>query len=221
MAFTVNVEEYKRPKFKVEVEVPKEAFKLNDTVKVPGKATQYNGVPVGGAKVRTASPARCATRTGSSSTAGGGRSRTGPLRRSPAGSFRPNPTARSSIPFQALPDLTVTRKDEPTFRYTITADVTDTTGETRTGTKSVQVGYVALRATIKCRRLAHGRQASEVRPEHHDARRRGSGREGHAQGLSPEAARKAGPRAISSALHYWFPRLKADETPKPDPAQAD
>ena len=37
---------------------------------------------------------------------------------------------------------------DPAFRYTITADVTDTTGETRTGSKSVQVGYVALRATI-------------------------------------------------------------------------
>ncbi len=47
----VTVEEYKRPKFKVEVDAPKEAGKLNDTIKVPGKATQYNGVPVGGAKV--------------------------------------------------------------------------------------------------------------------------------------------------------------------------
>ena len=50
-AAAFNVEEYKRPKFKVEVETPKDSFKLNDTVKVPGKATQYNGVPVGGAKV--------------------------------------------------------------------------------------------------------------------------------------------------------------------------
>ncbi len=46
-----NVEEYKRPKFQVDVDAPKEAFKLNDTVKVPGKAMPYTGVPVGGAKV--------------------------------------------------------------------------------------------------------------------------------------------------------------------------
>src|SRR5262249_30778097 len=34
------------------------------------------------------------------------------------------------------------------FQYTISADVTDTTGETRSGSKSINVGYTALSATL-------------------------------------------------------------------------
>src|SRR5439155_21148679 len=51
------------------------------------------------------------------------------------------------IPFTAKPDPTVPPKDEPTFKYTVTANVTDMTGETRTSTKSVEVGYAALKVT--------------------------------------------------------------------------
>jgi uncharacterized protein YfaS (alpha-2-macroglobulin family) len=49
---SVNVEEYKRPKFQVELAAPKEAVRLNAEVSVGGKATVYTGVAVGGAKVR-------------------------------------------------------------------------------------------------------------------------------------------------------------------------
>ncbi len=144
----VTVEEYKRPKFKVEVEAPKEAGKLHDTIRVPGKATQYNGVPVGGAKVtyRVTRSVRypawffefCWWR---------------PVPQKPAqeiahGVITTEPDGSFTIPFVAKPDLTVPEKDEPSFHYTVTADVTDTTGETRTGTKGVNVGYVALRATV-------------------------------------------------------------------------
>jgi len=57
------------------------------------------------------------------------------------------PDGSFTIPFIARPDPSVPPKDEPSFRYTVTADVTDTTGETRTGTRSVNVGYVALHGT--------------------------------------------------------------------------
>ena len=144
----VTVEEYKRPKFKVEVEAPKDAGKLNDTIKVPGKATQYNGVPVGGAKVTfrvtrevrypdwyfayrwwNPVPAKPAQEIAN-----------GVVTSEQDGSF--------VIPFVAKPDLSVSEKDEPSFRYVVSADVTDTTGETRSASKSVNVGYVALRATV-------------------------------------------------------------------------
>ena len=39
-------------------------------------------------------------------------------------------------------------KDEPIFRYEVSADVTDTNGETRTGERAVQAGYTALRASL-------------------------------------------------------------------------
>src|SRR5207248_2014883 len=53
-----------------------------------------------------------------------------------------------TVAFTAKPDRNVPEKDEPSFKYTVTADVTDTTGETRSGSKSVEVGYTALRATV-------------------------------------------------------------------------
>ncbi len=148
-ATSVSVEEYKRPKFKVEVEAPKDASKLNDVVKVPGKAMQYNGVPVGGAKVsfRVTREVRypdwffeccCWWRPMPSK----------PAQEIAHGTVTSEPDGNFTIPFLALPDLSVSPKDEPSFRYTVTADVTDTTGETRTGTKSVNVGYVALRAVV-------------------------------------------------------------------------
>ncbi len=39
-------------------------------------------------------------------------------------------------------------ESEPTFQYTIYADVTDTTGETRSAQRGVNVGYTALAATL-------------------------------------------------------------------------
>src|SRR5207249_4257329 len=46
------------------------------------------------------------------------------------------------------PDLSVSEKDEPTFHYSVSADVTDTTGETRSGERSINVGYTALKAAL-------------------------------------------------------------------------
>ena len=147
-ASVVTVEEYKRPRFKVELNAPTGAIKVNDIVNVPGTATQYNGIPVGGAKVtyRVTREVQypdwfftyCWWR---------------PVPRSPAAEIAHGVVTTDAdgsfvVPFEAKPDLSVSPKNEPSFRYTLTADVTDTTGETRSGTKTVNVGYVALRATV-------------------------------------------------------------------------
>jgi hypothetical protein len=52
------------------------------------------------------------------------------------------------IQFDAKPDLSVPEESEPTFRYTVYADVTDTTGETRSSQQTVAVGYTAMSATV-------------------------------------------------------------------------
>ncbi len=48
------------------------------------------------------------------------------------------------IQFIAKPDLSVAEKDEPIFQYQVSADVTDTNGETRSAERMVQAGYTAL-----------------------------------------------------------------------------
>ena len=143
-----NVEEYKRPKFQVAIDDPKVAAKLHGKVNITGKATAYTGVAINDAKVkwRVVREVRYPSwwgwcywwrpmPQGKSQEIAHGISGT-----KPDGSF--------DIEFTALPDLSVPEKDEPTFHYKIHADVTDTTGETRSADNSINVGYTALKASV-------------------------------------------------------------------------
>jgi len=147
-AVQFNVEEYKRPKFQVIVDRPEVAPKLNDEATVKGRATAYTGAAVGGAEVRyrVVRNVRYPIWWGwyywwRMPPAGGsqeilhGRATTGG-----DGTFE--------ITFRARPDVSVLEKDEPVFEYTVYADVTDTTGETRSGRQTLRVGYTALQATM-------------------------------------------------------------------------
>lgn len=145
----VSVEEYKRPQFLVELDAPKEPAKLGGEVQLTGKATAYTGAAVGGAKVKyrvvreVRYPPwhyeffwwRMPPNRGDSQEIAHGSAVT-----SPDGTF--------PIAFVAKPDKTVPEKDEPTFRFTVSADVTDTNGETRSDSHTVNVGYTALQATL-------------------------------------------------------------------------
>lgn len=137
-----NVEEYKRPKFQAEIAAPAEAAKLDAPVALTGKATAYNGAAIGGAKVkwhvtRTVQlprwcwwwqpPATKAVAHGTVVT-------------EPDGTFK--------IEFPATPDRSLPTKNEPTFVFSVHADVTDTTGETRSADRTVSAGYTALQATL-------------------------------------------------------------------------
>ena len=143
-----NIEEYKRPKFQVELAAPKEAAKLNAEVSMPGKATAYTGAAIGGAKVRyrvvreVRFPSWCwwGWRTFRPGREQSQAIAHGAIVTQNDGSF--------TIKFIGKPDLSVREKDEPTFEFTVYADVTDTTGETRTMQRSVRVGYTALQATL-------------------------------------------------------------------------
>lgn len=146
-ATSFNVEEYKRPKFEVKLDAPKTAAKLSSEVSLQGKATSYTGAAIGGASVRyrVVREVRypswwygcfwwCAPQTNSQEIAHG------MVTTENDGSF--------PIKFLAKPDPAVPEKDEPTFHYTVTADVTDTTGETRSAQNEVNVAYTALAAEL-------------------------------------------------------------------------
>jgi hypothetical protein len=53
-----------------------------------------------------------------------------------------------TIEFMARPDLAISLTNEPTFVYSVTADITDNAGETRSADRSVRVGYAALEAVL-------------------------------------------------------------------------
>ncbi|MBK8478597.1 MAG: hypothetical protein IPL39_20635 [Opitutaceae bacterium] len=137
-----NVEEYKRPKFQVALEAPTDAAKLDSRVTVVGKATAYTGAAIGGAKVQwrvvrdVQFPSWCWWwRPQAAKAVAHGIAASGP-----DGTFK--------VTFTAEPDRAVPAKSEPVFSYTVFADVTDTTGETRSDERTVRAGYTALAASV-------------------------------------------------------------------------
>ena len=142
-----NVEEYKRPKFRVQIDPPTEAPRLDAEVVVPGKATAYTGAAIGGAGVNWSVvrqirfPIWCWWARWSYPSFG--------VEQIIAhGSTITEADGSFSITFTAKPDLAILPEDEPVFSYRIHADVTDTTGETRSDEDSVRAGYTALEAAI-------------------------------------------------------------------------
>lgn len=144
-----SVEEYKRPKFTTEIKKPEGSYRVNDSITVTGTSKAYAGNNIDGAKVayrvvrivrypiwwgyyRSIYPPR-----------GGNEEMeiTNGLTTTDAnGEFK--------MTFKAIPDETVDKKDQPTFDYRVSADVTDINGETRSGTTLVSVSYQALQLNI-------------------------------------------------------------------------
>ena len=143
----VTVEEYKRPKFKVTLDAPKEGGRLNGDVSLVGNANAYTGAAIDAAKVkwRVVREVRYPNwysyrywwypQPNTSQEIAHGTSET-----SVDGTFR--------ISFNAKPDVTIPEKHEPTFHFSVYADVTDTNGETRSDSQVVRLGYTALQASI-------------------------------------------------------------------------
>ncbi len=137
----VRVEEYKRPKFEVTFEPVKGSYKLGEMVTAKGKAMAYAGSTVSDAKVnyrvvrRTHFPYYWWNWRGmprsSEMEITNGETITGS-----DGSF--------AVTFKAIPDLSLDRKSNPVFSYTVYADVTDINGESHSTETAVSVGYQAL-----------------------------------------------------------------------------
>ncbi len=158
----ISVEEYKRPKFQVELNPPATAAKLGGDVHLQGKATAYTGAAINDAAVswRVVRQVRYPSwwywhcwwmppRGGDSQEIAHGASITGA-----DGTF--------DIEFVAKPDESVPQESEPTFRYTVYADVTDTTGETRSDQINVNLGYTALSAQMTARDWLTDNEAIDV-----------------------------------------------------------
>ncbi|WP_232538733.1 alpha-2-macroglobulin family protein [Chitinophaga tropicalis] len=135
------VEEYKRPKFYVEFDSVKGSYRVNDSVKITGKALAYAGNNVDGAKVkyRVVRQARfpypwLMWRI--------------PYHSEPReiihGETETGADGTFNVTFPALPDLSVPAATKPVFSYIVTADVTDLNGETRSGEETVSAGYQSL-----------------------------------------------------------------------------
>ncbi|MEP6713067.1 MAG: MG2 domain-containing protein, partial [Ferruginibacter sp.] len=147
-----SVEEYKRPKFSVEIKKPEGTYRINDSVKVTGNAKAYAGNNIDGAKVnyRVIRKVQYPVWFGW----GGYRKIFPPYGNREQMEITNGETTTDIngdffITFKAIPDETVDKKDQPTFYYEVGADITDINGETRSGNTTVAVAYQALQLSIE------------------------------------------------------------------------
>jgi uncharacterized protein YfaS (alpha-2-macroglobulin family) len=141
-----RVEEYKRPKFEVEMKASEESVNLGDKVVAKGEAIAYAGNAIDGAtvKYRVVRQARFPwwpwwyrrpmPSTGQMEIANG------TVKTAADGSFE--------IEFEALADLSIAKDQKPSFKFTVYADVVDITGETHSAQRSYNLAYLSLQASI-------------------------------------------------------------------------
>ncbi len=141
-----NVEEYKRPKFEVSFLPIEGSYKLNTDVTVTGNATAYAGNQIDGATVkyrvvRSANfPYWCWYRWGFNPTSA--------TKEVTSGESTTDEFGKFEITFNAKEDKSVNLKYNPTYSYTIYADVTDINGETRSGQTNVYIGKNAMTINV-------------------------------------------------------------------------
>lgn len=143
---SIQVEEYKRPKFETNFKPITETIKVNDSVKITGEALAFAGSTISDAKVvyrvkRNVQYPRWYYWRQPNNTVDQGQEIT-------QGKTTTDASGNYEITFKAIPDESVDKTSLPIFKYEITADVTDINGETRSATTIVNVGYHALTATI-------------------------------------------------------------------------
>ena len=139
-----SVEEYKRPTFDVKFEKAKGAYRLNDSVNVTGNAIAYAGNTIAGAKVvytvkrntRYVQPVYWR------------RPMPGNSREIEHGEIKTDASGKFSITFKALADDIQDRSGNPLFDFSVTADITDISGETRSTQTNITVGFSSLLLNI-------------------------------------------------------------------------
>lgn len=143
---SVSVEEYKRPKFEVNFQPVSGSFKLEQTVNVKGNAKAYAGSNIDDAEVKYR-VVRNAYFPYPWYFKRGWFPKTESMEVT-NGTVKTNAQGEFEISFDAIPDRSIKKEYKPSFTYTVYADVTDITGETRSSETSVTIGYTALNLSL-------------------------------------------------------------------------
>lgn len=146
----IHVEEYKRPKYMVEIAGPNGTYRVNDTIQVVATAISYAGNNIDGAAVNFRVVRRAMVPMWGQE---GYTSRRWPpfpqeQMEITHGTGTTDKNGKIIISFVAIPDKNVPKDQNSIFYYEVSADVTDINGETRSGFVSVPVSYLTLKLNI-------------------------------------------------------------------------
>lgn len=141
----VSVEEYKRPTFEVAIKDSLQPLRLNKKASIGGEARYYFGQPVSSGKIKWSvvrTPIWSHWWYGYRNSVNTETVATGTSKLAANGTFE--------IEFIPKADEREAKnKTNMRYQFTLNADVTDDGGETRQGTKTVQLGFVSLDAQIQ------------------------------------------------------------------------
>ncbi|RIV18264.1 alpha-2-macroglobulin [Fibrisoma montanum] len=151
---SIRVEEYKRPTFEVVAQPIRESFRLGQTVTISAQAKTFSGAVVDRADVRYRVVRRYQQPWwGWWRSEYGGRGGSWPGRSTDEteivnGVAKTDAQGNVTIQFQAVSDRSKPRSDNPVFDFDVTFDVTDLSGETRSTSKKLRIGYTAVQVDL-------------------------------------------------------------------------
>ncbi len=140
----IRVEEYKRPKFEILFD-KLDSYRLGDSITLKGRAKAYTGDNLSGANVkytirRVVSFPWCERDVYYS-----------PYRESKIvsrGESRTDKNGQFKIDFDTLVGDEISADKKPNFSYTVSVDITDSTGETKSNSKTINLGFVTVNVSM-------------------------------------------------------------------------
>ncbi|MDP3115111.1 MAG: alpha-2-macroglobulin family protein [Candidatus Cloacimonadaceae bacterium] len=138
---SISVEEYKRPRFEVKIDTPVGTYKLDQYVSVKGNALSYAGFAIDNAVVsyRVSRQAKYPFWNW-----WWGHAPDAPRKEIAHGTALTDSQGEFILTFLATGDGTAMTKYNPYFTFSISVDVTDISGETRSGTLTLNIGEKEL-----------------------------------------------------------------------------
>ena len=155
----ISVEEYKRPSFEVVFDKIEGEFKLNDKVSLKVKSIAFAGNPVTSAAVsyrvirKTSYPFWYFYRYMPGNIA---------TQEIINGTGTTNSDGVFAFSFPLLPDDSDDADRKPIYTYEIIADITDQSGETRSGSAQVSAGYVSVNLEVNLQEVYHQNDTFEI-----------------------------------------------------------
>ncbi|MBF0298996.1 MAG: hypothetical protein HQK51_09775 [Oligoflexia bacterium] len=157
---TIQVEEYKRPKFEVILKPSQKEFTLNNNVEAEGSAISYTGIPIANAKVKYRVTRRVIRHSYYSES--DVFQKWSLYNKKHLANFLPTTITKEianghtttdnngnfKVEFTAVPDLSINKKLKPIFNYNLDVQIVDSTGETRENNKSYNFGYVSMKTEM-------------------------------------------------------------------------